>query len=205
MLTVAVVSLGLVASPKTMQPLVQAPRVQPVAMADAAKARASLMGALVGASACALAGAGLAEATTPSAFTLLSDSGAPAWRLNSCNDRNVVSVSTPTPALRSWLCSDAHRRSLTGRAGMFNQDVLFTDFLVQGFDAGNTAGYAVLALAVMIALASPDAWSSAADLAAEEVEACLIDYESEGPICGKGECSVRDNRAPRRARSQPHP
>ena len=68
---------------------------------------------------------------------------------------------------------------------MFNQDVLFTDFLVQGFDAGNTAGYAVLALAVMIALASPDAWSSAADLAAEEVEACLIDYESEGPICGK--------------------
>ena len=83
--------------------------------------------------------------------------------------------------------------------------VLFTDFLVQGFDAGNTAGYAVLALAVMIALASPDAWSSAADLAAEEVEACLIDYESEGPICGKGECSARDNRAPRRARSQPHP
>lgn len=94
---------------------------------------------------------------------------------------------------------------MTGRAGMFNQDVLFTDFLVQGVDAGNTAGYAVLALAVMIALASPDAWSSAVDLAAEEVEACLIDYESEGPICGKGEYSARDNRAPRRARSQPHP
>ena len=45
-------------------------------------------------------------------------------------------------------------------AGMFDQDVLFTDLLVQGYDAGNTAGYAVVALSLMIALASPEAWSS---------------------------------------------
>ena len=71
-------------------------------------------------------------------------------------------------------------------AGLFDQDVLFTDLLVQGYDAGNTAGYAVLALALMIALASPEAWNSAAVLATEEIDACLLDYEADGPICGKG-------------------
>ena len=72
--------------------------------------------------------------------------------------------------------------------GMFDQDVLFTDLLVQGYDAGNTAGYAVLALAVMIALASPDVSTSAAYLAVEEVEACLVEFDDE-PVCGKGAAS----------------
>merc|ERR1712129_442396 len=54
--------------------------------------------------------------------------------------------------------------AMLGSTGMFDQDVLFTDLLVQGYDAGNTAGYAVLALSLMIAIASPEAWDSAADL-----------------------------------------
>ena len=143
MLSVAALALGLVA-----RPMVQ-PRSQTTMVAlgmDEAQSTAatSVMGALVGASTCALAGAGLAAATSDGALAML------------------------------------------GATGMFDQDVLFTDLLVQGYDAGNTAGYAVLALALMIALASPEAWNSAAVLATEEIDACLLDYEADGPICGKG-------------------
>ena len=142
MLSVAALALGLVA-----RPMVQ-PRSQTTMVAlgmDEAQSTAatSVMGALVGASTCALAGAGLAAATSDGALAML------------------------------------------GSTGMFDQDVLFTDLLVQGYDAGNTAGYAVLALSLMIAIASPEAWDSAAVLATEEIDACLLDYDSDGPICGK--------------------
>ena len=104
-------------------------------------AAASVLGALIGASACALAGAGVSEASTDQTLSMLNS------------------------------------------AGLFTEDVLFTDLLLQGIDAGNVAGYAVLMLAVTILLVKPDAWAYATHLAAEEVEACLID-DSEGPICG---------------------
>ena len=64
--------------------------------------------------------------------------------------------------------------AMLGSTGMFDQDVLFTDLLVQGYDAGNTAGYAVLALSLMIAIASPEAWDSAAVLATEEIDAASM-------------------------------
>ena len=105
-------------------------------------AAASVFGALLGASACALAEAQVSAETTDKSLALLSS------------------------------------------AGMFDQDVLFTDLLVRGVDAGNVAGYAVLALAVMILVANPDAWPVATHLAADEIDACLIDDFGEGHICG---------------------
>ena len=78
MLSFAVVTLGFVSHARNTQPVIQAqPRAQPVAQASATKATAGVMGALVGASACALAGAGLAGATTPAALTMLGSTGAP--------------------------------------------------------------------------------------------------------------------------------
>jgi len=145
MLSVSIVALGLVAHPPVTQLRSQENMVAPSmdAMSTQSTAATSVMGALVGASTCALAGAGLAAATSDGAMAML------------------------------------------GSTGMFDQDVLFTDLLVQGYDAGNTAGYAVLALSLMIALASPEAWDSAAVLATEEIDACLLDYDADGPICGK--------------------
>ena len=143
MLSVSIVALGLVARPPMTQPRSQVTMVATSLEAQSSDAATSVMGALVGASTCALAGAGLAAATSDGALAML------------------------------------------GSTGMFDQDVLFTDLLVQGYDAGNTAGYAVLALSLMIAIASPEAWDSAAVLATEEIDACLLDYDSDGPICGK--------------------
>merc|ERR1719345_522077 len=144
MLSISFVALGLVASPHMAQLRSQAPKMVAIGLDDArSDAATSVMGALVGASTCALAGVGLAAARSDGALAML------------------------------------------GSTGLFDQDVLFTDLLVQGYDAGNTAGYAVLALSLMIALASPEAWDSAAVLATEEIDACLLDYEADGPICGK--------------------
>jgi hypothetical protein len=141
MLSLAVVTLGLVAGPPVTQPRSQAKMVASNEVQS--NAATNVFGALVGASACALAGAGLSAATSDSALSAL------------------------------------------GSTGLFDQDVLYTDLLVKGYDAGNTFGYAVLALALLIALAAPEAWESAATLAIEEVDACLIDYDEAGPICGK--------------------
>ena len=133
MLPVAIVALGLVAGPPVTQPRSQAKMM--AANDVKSNAATNVFGALVGASACALAGAGLSAATSDSALSTL------------------------------------------GSTGLLDQDILYTDLLVKGYDAGNTFGYAVLALALMIALASPEAWESAATLAIEEVDACLLDYE----------------------------
>ena len=142
MLPLALVALGLVAGPPVTQPRSQAKMmVSPNEVKS--NAATNVFGALVGATACALAGAGLSAATSDSALSTL------------------------------------------GSTGLLNQDLLYTDLLVKGYDAGNTFGYAVLALALMIALASPEAWESAATLAIEEVDACLLDYDEAGPICGK--------------------
>ena len=142
MLPVAIVALGLVAGPPVTQPRSQA-KMMAVPNEVKSNAATNVFGALVGATACALAGAGLSAATSDSALSTL------------------------------------------GSTGLLDQDILYTDLLVKGYDAGNTFGYAVLALALMIALASPEAWESAATLAIEEVDACLLDYDEAGPICGK--------------------
>ena len=70
---------------------------------------------------------------------------------------------------------------MLGASGMYDQDILFTDFLVQGVEVGNAAGYFLLAMALMIAVAAPEVWAT--KIAAEEVDGCLID-DFEGPVCG---------------------
>ena len=59
--------------------------------------------------------------------------------------------------------------------------------LIAGWAADQgLAPHKVLSIStLMIALASPEAWESAATLAIEEVDACLLDYDEAGPICGK--------------------
>ena len=121
---------------------------------------ASVVGALVGASTCAFAGAGLSQASTPVALGML------------------------------------------GSTGFYNQEVLFTDYLTQGVDAGNTIGAFVLVVAVFIMLMSPNALENAMDMAIEEVEACLVDYGDAGPICGKG-IAPQSTRPRHRARPRP--
>lgn len=94
-----------------------------------------------------------------------------------------ASVCTLAGAEHSASTAD-HSLALLSGAGMFDQDVLFTDLLMKGVDAGNVAGYAVLALAVMMLAINPEAWQVSTQMAVDEIDACLIDDFGEGHICG---------------------
>ena len=77
MLSISFVALGLVASPHMAQLRSQAPKMVAIGLDDArSDAATSVMGALVGASTCALAGAGLAAATSDGALAMLGSTGA---------------------------------------------------------------------------------------------------------------------------------
>jgi hypothetical protein len=82
--------------------------------------------------------------------------------------------------------SSSSALSMLQSAGMLDQDILWTDLLMDHMEYANLAGYVVLALSLTNLIVNDEAWAPAQPVLEEldpENEWCLTD-DSQGQICG---------------------